>query len=109
MHTPGPWFAYREGDRNPHFRDPDAFTIMQGADWRDLRHTEPIAHCSTDRPARLASVSGYLHPAEANARLIACAPELLRALKDCHNSFHQVRHGDATCLICALIRKAEGK
>ena len=61
-HTPGPWFVYRGGSRGlPHIRNVDGLYVM-------------------DAPPR----NGKLHASvrqDADARLIAAAPELLTSLQ----------------------------
>ncbi len=64
VHTPGPWYAHMNGE--------GSFCIKAGTDY-DISPT-------------LASRSKWKSDAErsnANARLIAAAPELLEALEDC--------------------------
>ncbi len=71
-HTPGPWF---EGYT--------PFYLMQGqaAEEGDTARTvNPITIRSTAHTEEIATVWNYLLPTEANARLIAAAPELLGAL-----------------------------
>jgi len=66
-HTPGPWKSAL-GQNQKYY--PGWFNIWQVDRDGNLAHTEIIA-----------SVCGYLHPAEANARLIATAPEILEFCK----------------------------
>ena len=46
-------------------------------------------------------------PHDADARLIAAAPELLAALKAVHGT--KCGAGDGQCIACEAIAKAEGK
>lgn len=49
-------------------------------------------------------------PAEANARLIAAAPELLEALKWTHGKYSEFMDYDhKDCEVCPLIARAEAK
>lgn len=64
QHTPGPWRIVRSSD----YTDDPADTAIQsivGADERMVYYTE----------------SGYFKPLEADARLIAAAPELVQELR----------------------------
>jgi hypothetical protein len=70
-HTPGPWRAFfTEGNRRTRI-----------GDWHFTQ--EPT---STSRPVRFRRVSASNAEAEANARLIAAAPELLDALRQIERS-----------------------
>ncbi len=94
-HTPGPWYYQENSDTYTHIvRGPDAYFVHQGP-----QHTEGIA--------------------EANARLIAAAPELLEACNDALNTLigccvagpgrDDRAHMLATqSLLRIAIRKAEG-
>jgi hypothetical protein len=110
-HTPGPWklshsgyanapFVLHVGDVNPNYnrRYP-----LQGVDWiAEIRDDE-----SEDHPRY-----------EANARLIAAAPQLLAILKTIVAQLHNtcvsdMESGDAMCVSVdeakAAIAKAEGR
>lgn len=66
MHTPGPWTATRgECEGKPE-------------SWFDV--TAPWPECGPDERQNIAMIYGR-DPVEANARLIAAAPDLLAALK----------------------------
>lgn len=73
QHTPGPWGPMADGGATEN----EAWTPKQGAlesapgiTIGSVHHTEPICR-----------VSGYFLPLLPNARLIASAPELLKALR----------------------------
>jgi hypothetical protein len=77
-HTPGPWQVSRDNDTTLTIVAPWSDKVRTGAEgWGDYRgiHTASITHHS-----------GYgavpREHAEANAALIAAAPELLEALKE---------------------------
>ena len=86
-HTPGPW-------------ELDTTFGRQGL-------IQPVGR---DYP--VAAVTGYYTNAgqtEANARLIAAAPEMLEALRDCREALRSI---DATCelrVVNAAIAKATGE
>ena len=96
-HTPGPWMVYvpeRGQDGHPH-------NLSIGAE-------------TETRATYVASVPGGAHYdwAQANARLIAAAPDLLAALKDALKDLSALSHWD-TASACAMkaraaIEKAEG-
>lgn len=70
MHTPGPWNIMHDGPRG------------DGKPW--AAHLEAAPGLTLGCPSNtepICRVSGYLMPAEANARLIAAAPKLLEALE----------------------------
>ena len=80
-HTPGPWFwigtpKYLDGGQSRPGHP--TITIASNA------HTEEIA-----------TVWTYLLPTEANARLIAAAPELLEALQGCVGMLREYEGGDS--------------
>lgn len=81
-HTPGPWGLCHRGD----YSDFGGFSqIILGP----------------DNTRRIAAVHSSDAETEANARLIAAAPELLRALDklcdDCEQAaYHLTRHGERT-------------
>lgn len=75
-HTPGPWQAYigpvnMNGGLNPFFRGTVAVLKHSGED------DDVVVITDTNRPA---------HDYEANARLIAAAPEMLEALQAEHEA-----------------------
>ena len=84
-HTPGPWFAKRAGDGG-------YFEWYVGRDGENC----PIAEDIADPMTR--------DPSEANAHLIAAAPELLEALKALTTNPH-VNIGD----LVYRVRESEGE
>ena len=72
QHTPGPWQPMNDGPRNRQPWEPwIAYAeAAPGLTIASPHNTEPICR-----------VNGYLQPVEANARLIAAAPDLLAALE----------------------------
>jgi hypothetical protein len=87
--TPGPWTIKRHGYESPYmahaFIEPSVAAIW----WPDGNEEQ-----------------------EANARLIAAAPELLEALKQCeHTPWCDAWNGGAACdcSVPAAIAKAEGR
>lgn len=72
-HTPGPWSVDN---------DVDVIASLDGITVVDIAHVDPFGE---KRPS-----------AEADARLIATAPELLEALKDMREGWRYIRqhHGD---------------
>ena len=101
-HTPGPWFAKRAGDGG-------YFEWYVGRDGENC----PIAEDIADPMTR--------DPSEANAQLIAAAPDLLAALKDMLSGWRYIRQDAAHQCIYgvgwdraqsaaeAAIAKAEGR
>jgi hypothetical protein len=90
-HTPGPWRA--DGARNgtDHYYQIDAPTPEGVSAWF------PYTVCSTDshNPAMSREED------EANARLIASAPELLEALKVClSRAYYRTSSGNIVCRSC---------
>ena len=69
--TAGPWFM---------IGTPGYLMMMQRADGRD-RLVNPITIASHAHTEEIATVWNYLLPTEANARLIAAAPTLYKALQ----------------------------
>ena len=74
QHTPGPWTARESDVLDGKSRYQTDGAIMVYADGDCDLH--PIADCSVNHTCRLAS------EAQANARLIAAAPDLLASLKE---------------------------
>lgn len=107
-HTAGPWFLDRKPD--PEFADVD-----------DLRHIEEIhvgQDPSTSRYKHVAKIhhwGGHNEETEANARLIAAAPELLEAcelalkyLRAQGHSEEFIAQWTPTKALLAAISKARG-
>jgi hypothetical protein len=97
QHTPGPWFADRAG--KIWRRDP-----------KDLY--ENGGGVAGDKPVATANVGWYGDdvvgfPVEANARLIAAAPDLLTRLRAAANYIDTLGGDSRECRIA--IAKAEGK
>jgi len=96
-HTPGEWYAKREG-----FSTVYVFSRIGGG------LVQEVAACGP--------TNGGVDQQEANARLIAAAPDLLEALKKLLNECEQAGLTDArdfkwpqvTSLASAAIAKAEG-
>jgi hypothetical protein len=90
-HTPGPWIIDRDG-----FNDPGA--LDGGDNLRRVLRWDAFARRHTDE-------------AEANARLIAAAPELLDALQVMAKTFEGLAaiHNDAYRQARAAIAKATGQ
>ena len=83
-HTPGPWGPMGPVDK-PWELNQGTLEAAPGITIGSVTHTEPICR-----------VSGYLQPLEANARLIAAAPELLEAceLAEAVLAEHEQHDGD---------------
>lgn len=94
-HTPGPWGLYGSKEPTRGFAEA-APSLSVGS----VEHTEPICR-----------VHGYLHDVEANAALIAAAPDLLEACKAALENIE--RYGSGYCsdnvmeVLTAAIAKAE--
>lgn len=88
QHTPGPWMT----------------------DWKlysGQYHVGPV----TQPSMTVAKVNGREGEQEANARLIALAPEMLEALKVAHDALAMCRsqqHARSLGIVSALIARAEG-
>jgi len=102
-HTPGPWFADKKGSiwRRP---------------YKDLY--EYGGHVSGDKPIAMVMKGWYAdyeqgYPVEANARLIAAAPDLLEALELARDHIDmaalEVSHCKDAERIRAAIAKATGE
>ena len=100
-HTPGPWGPMVGPESvNPWNPTQGAYeTEAGGLTIGSASHTEPICR-----------VSGYLHDLEANARLIAAAPDLLAACEHfvwkCENGM--ARSKESYGQMKAAIDKAKG-
>ena len=105
FNTPGPWAADGELRQSKTGKHKCIWQINKDG---SLAHTEPIA-----------TVWYYLHPGDANARLIAAAPEMLEALEQIAKgegrfSRDQLTHcqntlEDMKAVARAAIAKAEGR
>jgi hypothetical protein len=106
-HTPGPWVASVQRSRE----GSDLGWIVQHKNgricWPSLAYSEPNAEADASDPAR-----------EANARLIAAAPDMYEALKEALQLFDLVTAlddqgsnalGQAEIAIRAALAKAEGR
>lgn len=91
-HTPGPWTVEKQNADGSYMPDLAAWRIV-GIEPNEF----VIAAIVTD-------VETLKERGEANARLIAAAPELLEELK----AYHDVLCGGDDCSVCALIEKIEG-
>lgn len=99
-HTPGPWvsFGTRRAHGAPGF---EGLVRVDGATGAG----NVIALVCTGGPG---AASGDKDGIEANARLIAAAPELLAALRDLVEVHRQIVHGERTNGVPAkLLRDAE--
>ena len=91
QHTPGPWVAYRANPLT-----------------RDVIYINPAATPSTLLEIATVYTTG-LDEAEANARLIAAAPDLLEACEYIATRYFPEIPAHAMIMIRAAIRKARGK
>lgn len=71
-HTPKPWAFMNDA-------------VLRKAAFQEAAPGITIASPANSEP--ICRVSGYLHPLEANARLITAAPDLLKACKDAIEEF----------------------
>jgi len=99
-HTPGPWHSFRQGTK--HF-------ISQACD-EQFRFATAIVYEQTYHPYGIAATRAK---AEANARLIAAAPDLLEALREIANDWPYetpaLPADHVRKIARAAIAKAEGK
>lgn len=87
-HTPGPWYVGVHGERGK-YADGGQVWVPHGA----------ISHCV------VASANFHLPNKDANARLIAAAPDLLKALEDLVVCLNDCRCGDpSNCKRCQALR-----
>lgn len=104
-HTPGPWKVDQFGDPVV-WTDGDAYGHgqMRIADLRGWGHLTGGGACALPHPEAAAIQ-------DANARLIAAAPELLEWLKREHaiNNMPGGCGNGPACRTCALLAKAEGR
>ncbi len=100
-HTPGPWIAEGQGA----MRDGGSSRLHPCFNGR-IKSTNGISIVSYS--SFLGVIGETVKQAEANARLIAAAPELLEA---CKFAISIIGHPDdaGTQIIAAAIRKAEGQ
>lgn len=83
-HTPGPWLVENEGD--------GTWTV-----WTRQPHIGSLAHVQDE------DING-LFPAEANARLMAAAPDMLSVLKAVEWNGPYVGYAAAVCPSCDAYR-----
>ena len=103
QHTPGPWYVGTEfNDQGRHIYAAQKVRHEDGDEWH------PLIAC-TDDDERLVNW-------QANARLIAAAPDLLEALKLCESnissllaSAHPKVYGEWLTVVRAAIAKAKGE
>lgn len=84
-HTPGPWTALRA-------------SVISG----------PFVICPRVHAGARMSIDDSCAAAEANARLIAAAPELLAALEDCREALRRAGADGELRVVDAAIAKARG-
>jgi hypothetical protein len=98
-HSPGPWRV--------------VFVLGRGTDWESTEILDANGAVVIEGGADYEG-QGWAHGetdmTEADARLIAAAPELLAALKE---GLYEMNHPDEECPVCetarALIRRIEGE
>lgn len=90
-HTPGPWHVNPEGSK----RD----VIAGGVDPRRARL---VADCRTHATANTAEE-------QANARLIAAAPDMLQALREVAGNCYVLEHPGDTVACCGVCWEPEGE
>ena len=98
-HTPGPWFVDKDG--NVWRRDPKTLYQNGGG----VAGDRPLA--SAHRGWYGATEIGF--PVEANGRLIASAPDLLEAARDCIAALGGIRSDSVPESARAAIAKATGE
>jgi hypothetical protein len=103
-YTPGPWD--RVLDENPYCRDDDRLNVIgpNGELIATLNRCPPgVERLSSGQEVKMPGCGG---DPEANARLIAKAPELLALLEECYDA---LPHGDLTTRIAAVLTRAKSK
>lgn len=111
-HTPGPWTVRLDYDNNITQQKPGRHTIRSNDGWNLERIWEGVGTSYTKEQA------------DANARLIAAAPELLQACKDAYEMLDRalayfpksIKHSDrfrllnvTANIVLPAIAKAEGR
>ena len=91
QHTPGPWRIVRTSEYTDDPTDTKIQSI-QDANGGTVLYTN----------------SGYFKPTEANARLIAAAPEMLAIIRAYVDGDNGTRHGFVDDRARALLAKVEG-
>lgn len=100
-HTPGPWSV---DAMSMHVSAKDSKGYMRIADIRGWGHLTGNGYGALGLPdVEAAAIQ------KANAHLIAAAPDMLAALKDCLPLFDHVACGEVEDRIRAAIAKAEGR
>lgn len=102
QHTPGPWYVGTEfSDQGRHIYAEKKVKDSDGDEWN------PLIAC-TDDDERMVNW-------QANAQLIAAAPDLLEALRVCEGNIssllasnHPKIYGEWLAVVRAAIAKAEG-
>ena len=107
-HTPGPWH-YIRGENNPHDEDAaeDGFTIVLDSEplGRFFDSHKELRYCDSLYPE-----DGAQHTeAEANARIMSTAPELLAEVEEWHNYLFESGHHERATQVLAVISKARGE
>lgn len=99
-HTPGPWYA-----KDGHVFSSAGFDAVQALATSDHNSHPMVADCNKSNMT--------IAEADANAALIAAAPELLAALKEmvkvCEEEEMAMGDGNAYPNAVAVIEKAEGR
>lgn len=110
-HTRGPWFASLPAPPK-YTPGPWHASADDCSSWR-IRSVDQLWIASIHEDAEIATDLGILEELEANARLIAAAPDLLKALNDIWSAADADVTGDPLFieirdLAAAAIAKAEG-